>query len=58
MPHIIDSDIKAFYGSVPPPPYSEHGTAVDIASMPHVPRPVLPEDKRNVHLNTRASLLA
>jgi hypothetical protein len=48
-----EQDTTAFYGSVPPPPYSEHGTAVNVTSVSHVlPRPVLPEARRNEHLGT------
>jgi len=50
MPHThtntIDEDISSFANTVPPPPYSVTGNTGE-------PRPKLPEEKRNVHLNTR-----
>jgi hypothetical protein len=43
----VDSDISLFTNSLPPPPpYSVSGNPVD-------ERPVLPEIKRNAHLNAR-----
>jgi hypothetical protein len=54
MPHThtntIDEDISLFANTVPPPPYSVTGNTGE-------PRPRLPEEKRNIHLSTRKSLM-